>query len=166
MKPSQAEFLLIQLEALLRRFPEIAEDKVLRADMFEGETEISDVLTDLIRLGEDARALRDGTKEQLARLKERAERFDRRLAFSRAFMAALLETANLRRWELPEATVFLRNNPPTVVGEIDGDKLPDDLVEIVRKPNKAFIKLALQEGRVIEGLQLSNSPPSITVLVK
>jgi predicted RNA-binding protein len=166
MREQDADQLRIVIENLVRRYPEIAEDAVLRADMLDGETEISEVLTDLIRVGEDARALRDATKQQLANLKARAERFDRRLEFSREMMAALLDVANLRKWELPEATVYLRNNPRQLVGDLNADALPDDLVKIERSPDKAKIKDALKAGRVIEGVQLSNAAPSLVVTVK
>lgn len=166
MREQDADALRIEIENLVRKYPEIAEDEVLRADMLDGETGISDVLTDLIRMGEDARALRDATKERQDELKARAERFGRRIEFTRSLIMAILEVADLRKVELPEATVYLRNNPPQIVGEPDGDKLPDDLVKIERKPNRTAIKDALKAGRVIDGLALSNSPPSVVVTVK
>lgn len=166
MRERDADQLQIEIEALIRQYPEIAEDEILRADMLDGETSISDVITSLIRLGEDARAMRDGTKERLEELKARGERFGRRIDFARALIFKILETANLRKVELPEATVYLRNNPPQLVGEVDGDKLPDDLVKIERKPDKKKIKEALQAGLTLEGLALSNSPPSVVVTVK
>ena len=166
MRPAEAQLLFAVIERLITKYPEIAEDAVLRADMLEGETDISDVLTDLIRVGEEARAFRDATKQQQDNLKARAERYGRRLEFTREFMMAILEAADLRKWELPEATVFLRNNPPQLVGEPDADALPDDLVKIERKPDRAKIKDALKAGRAIEGLQLSNQPPSVVVTVR
>lgn len=166
MKRHEADALRLEIENLIRAFPEIAEDEILRADMLEGSTNLIDVLTDLIRIDEDARAFRDGTKEQQARLKERAERFDRRIEFTRALMMTILNAANLRKCELPEATVYLRNNAPSLMGTPDVDKLPDDLVKIERKADRIKIKEALQAGRAIEGLALSNSPPSVVVTVK
>lgn len=166
MTPTETQLLIAVIERLVRKYPEIAEDAVLRADMLEGETQISDVLTELIRVGEEARAFRDATKEQQANLKARADRYDRRLDFTREFMADILDAANLRKWELPEGTVFLRNNPQQLVGEIDPALLPDDLVKIERKPDRAKIKDALKAGRFLDGLQLSNAAPSVVVTVK
>jgi len=166
LKVKDVTDLRTHIEAVLRAYPELAQDAELRADMLEGETAIADLLTVLIRLGEDARGYRDGTKEQQARLKSRADRYDQQIEFSRALMMAILESAQLRKFELPEGTVFLRNNAPQIVGEVNGDRLPNDLVTIVRKPDKAAIKEALETGRVVEGLQLSNSPPSVVVMVK
>jgi hypothetical protein len=166
MKEQDANAVRLEIENLILRFPEIAQDEILRADMLDGETSISDVMTDLIRMGEDARAMREATKDQLANLKARGERFDRRLEFSRALMMSIMNAADLRKFELPEGTIFMRNNPQQIVGEVDGDKLPDDLVRIERKPDRTKIKEALKEGRALPGLALSNSPPSIVVTVK
>jgi hypothetical protein len=166
MNEKEADMLRIEIEALIRQHPEIAEDEVLRADTLDGETSISDVLTDLIRLGEDAKALRDASKSQQENLKARAQRFDRRVEFTRALMLAILDAAHLRKIELPEATIFLRNNAQQIVGDADPTTLPDDLVKIERKADRTAIKDALKAGRELPGLSLSNSPPSVVVTVK
>lgn len=166
MKPNEIDALRLEIENLLRLYPEIAEDEVLRADMLDGETSMADVLTGLIRLGEDARTMRDATKTQLDNLKARSERFGRRLEVTRSLMHSILNVANLKKVELPEATVYLRNNPQQLIGEPDGDALPDEFVKIKRMADRAAIKAALQAGRELPGLQLSNAPPSIMVMVK
>jgi len=158
--------LRIEIEGLIRQYPEIAEDEILRADMLDGETAISDVLTSLIRMGEDARSMRDATKDQLDNLKARGDRFGRRLEFTRALIFKILDAAHLRKMELPEATVYLRNNQPALIGEPDGDKLPDEFVRVERKPDKKKLKEAMQAGQVFEGLALSNQPPSVVVTIR
>ncbi|QIO34353.1 siphovirus Gp157 family protein [Bradyrhizobium sp. 1(2017)] len=166
MNEQEADMLRGEIERLIHDYPEIAEDEVLRADMLDGETAISDVLTDLIRMAEDAKAMRDATKSRQDDLKARAQRFDRRVEFVRSLMLAILDAANLRKVELPEGTIFLRNNAQQIVGEIDPAVLPDDLVKIERKADRAAIKDALKAGRDLPGLVLSNSPPSVVVTVK
>jgi hypothetical protein len=166
MREQDADALRVEIQNLILRYPEIAEDQILRADMLDGETSISDVMTDLIRMCEDARAMRDGTKDQLNNLKLRGERFDRRIEFARSLMMAILGAADLRKLELPEGTVYLRNNAQQIVGEVDAAKLPDDLCKIERKPDKAKIKEALKAGQALDGLALSNSPPSVVVVVR
>jgi hypothetical protein len=166
MREQIADALRLEIESLIRQFPEIAEDEILRADMLDGETDIADVMTHLIRVDRDSKAMKDATKAQLDELKERGERFMTRAAATRALMMAILNAASLRKWELPEATIYLRANPQQIVGEPDADKLPDDLVKIERKPDKKKIRDALLAGTAIEGLALSNSPPSVVVTVK
>jgi hypothetical protein len=155
----QANRLRLAIEDLIRRYPEIAEDEVLREDMLEGETSIDEVLGSLARVRRDTRGLRDDSKAQLEDLKARRERFDRRYDFFTELMTAVLDVAGLR-------TIYLRNNPPNIVGEVDPEKLPDDLVKIERKADRDKIKEALKAGRELEGLALSNSPPSLVVTVK
>ncbi|MBR0882441.1 uncharacterized protein (UPF0335 family) [Bradyrhizobium japonicum] len=166
MNEREADMLRTEIERLIGQYPEIAEDEVLRADMLDGETQISDVLTHLIREGEDAKAMKEATKARQDDLKARAQRFERRVEFTRDLMLAILDAANLRKLELPEGTIFLRNNPQQIVGEVIPDALPDDLVKIERKPDRTKIKDALKAGRELPGLALSNSPPSVVVTVK
>jgi Gp157 protein len=156
----------IKIERLLLDYPEMADDEVLRADMLSAETEIDDVMTSLIRAGEDARAFRDGGKEQISRLQERGKRFDRRIEYTRELLMTILAAANLRKKELPEATVYIRHNPPSIVGDLDPAKLPDDVVRIERKVNKTLLREAMEAGRSFDGLQFSNSPPSVVVSVR
>ncbi|QOG21355.1 siphovirus Gp157 family protein [Bradyrhizobium sp. SEMIA] len=166
MNERDADMLRAEIARLLQLYPELADDEVLRADMLDGETQMSDVLTHLIREGEDAKAMKEATKTQQENLKARTQRFERRVAFTRELMLAILDAANLRKLELPEGTIFLRNNPQQVVGEPDATTLPDDLVKIERKPDRKAILAALKDGRELPGLVLSNSPPSIVVTVK
>lgn len=81
MNEREADMLRAEIETLIRHYPEIAEDEVLRADMLDGETALSDVLTDLIRMGEDAKAMSTATKARQDDLKARAQRFDRRVEY-------------------------------------------------------------------------------------
>ena len=166
MREKDADQLRTEIENLIRQYPEIAEDEILRADMLDGETAIGDVLTYLIRAGEDARSMRDATKAQLDNLKARGDRFGRRIDFTRALIFKILEAANLKKMELPEATVYLRNNQPALIGEPDGDKLPDEFVKVERKPDKKKIKDAMIAGTTFEGLALSNQPPSVVVAIR
>ena len=166
MREQDADALRLRIENLILQYPEIAEDEVLRADMLDGETPITVVMTDLIRTGQDTIALRDATKQRLADLKARGDRFDRRIDFIKSLMMAIMEAAGTRKFELPEATIYFRNNPQQIVGEPNADTLPDELVRIKREPDRAKIKEALKAGLSIEGLSLSNSPPSIVVTVR
>jgi hypothetical protein len=165
MKPHIVDALRIAIEDLTRRYPEVAEDAILRADMLEAETDIKEVLTGLIRIDKDARGLRDNAKEQLADLKARGERMNRRVEVTRSLMMSILDAAGSRKFELPEATIYLRNNSPAIVGEVDPEKLPDDLVKIERKADRVKVKEALAAGRELDGLALSNAPPSLILTV-
>ena len=78
-------------------------------------------------------------------------------------MLRILQAAELKKVELPEATLSQRNSPPQLVGNVDPELLPDDLCRIKREPNKTAIKEALLKGDLVPGMYLSNSPPSLTI---
>jgi hypothetical protein len=154
------------IEALLREYPDLADDELLRADMLSGETNIEEVLTELFRTGNRSAKMVEVQTKELADLKTRRSRFERRVEFLRELMLRVLQSANLKKIELPLVTLSQRNPPPQVIGEVDADALPDDLVRIIREPNKTAIREALLEGREVPGLVLSNSPPALTVRAK
>ena len=78
----------------------------------------------------------------------------------------LTSLEKLRKVELPEVTLSLRNNPPKLMGEPDPETLPDDLVKVTRTPDKMKIKAAIEAGRTVEGYAMSNQPPSLMIRVK
>jgi hypothetical protein len=166
VNPVDVEQLRLRIEALRRDYPDLDTDEVLLSDMLEGATDIATVLTELHRHIDDAKALRDGTAERLDELKDRKTRFDRRMQFYRDLILRVLETANLRKVELPEATLSLRNNPPQLIGDPDPNELPDEFVKVRREPDKAAIRSALEAGRAVPGFVLNNAPPSLTIRVK
>jgi Siphovirus Gp157 len=161
-----ADALRREIERLLRDYPELADDEVLRADMLDGSTEIGDILTSLVRTNQDALALKEGTKARLDELKARGDRFTKRTEFVRALIFKIMETARLKKLELPEATLSIRNNPQQIVGDPDAAALPDDLCRIKREPDKKKIRDALLAGQDVPGCTLSNAPPSLMIGVK
>jgi hypothetical protein len=155
-----------RIDLLLREYPDLVEDDVLRLDMIEGETDFSKIMTRLVRLVQDAKALQDGTTERLNELSQRKKRFEHRVDAFRDLIRLLMETAGTKKLELPEATLSMRAGIPSLVGDPDPNELPDTLVKIERKPDRTKIREALERGDLIPGCALSNSPPSLTLRVK
>ena len=155
-----------QIANLLLQYPELHEDAVLRADMIEAETDANELLTEIVRRIEDAKALRDGTKDRLDDLKTRKDRFGRRIDALRDLAFKIMDAANLRAVELPEATLSIRKGQLQIVGEPDLARLPDSLVKIIREPDKVAIKEALQSGKPVSGCELGNGQPSISIRIK
>jgi hypothetical protein len=166
MLANDANALRAEIEFLLSQYPELADDEILRADMLEGSTDIREVLTDLNRTLQDTKALIDGTQGRMDELAERRLRFRRRTEFVRDLMQRILESAQIRKIELPEVTLSLKNNPQQIIGEPDPEALPDDLVKIAREPDKKKIRAALMAGCEVPGVVLSNAPPSLMIKVK
>jgi hypothetical protein len=151
------------IEALIREYPDLGEDEILRADMLDGETDLRSVLTMLFNTVDDNKAMIAAITERLQQLSARRARFGRRVEFLRELMLKILQSAQLRKIELPEATLSQRTVPPQIVGEVDADALPDDLCIIRREPNRNAIREALLNDRAVPGLSLSNSPPALLV---
>jgi hypothetical protein len=166
MLEQQTTVLRQQIEALMREYPELAEDEILRADMLEGETNLAEVVTAIHRMTEDAKALRDGTQERLDDLTSRRNRFKSRVEFGRELILKILNAADIKKLELPEVTISLRNNKPALIGDVDPGLLPDELVKITRAVDRAKVREAIEAGNVVEGFTLSNAPPSLLVKVK
>jgi hypothetical protein len=166
MLNQQTNQLRQHIELLMREYPELADDEFLRADMIEGTTDINEVLTSIVRMMDDARALRDGTKDRLAELKSRKERMEMRVEFGRHLILKILDAAHLHKVELPDATLSLRHNPPQLVGDPDPNELPDELVKIKREANKAKIREWLESGRDVPGVVLGNAAPTLLMRVK
>jgi len=165
-KIDNVDRLRIEIEALLRDYPDLAEDDVLRADTLEGATDIRDVLIGLGRALDDSKALVAGVHSRIEELCARKERFDARTDLIRDLIFRVLDSAQLKKIELPEVTLSLRNNPPALTGNTDPALLPDELVKITRAVDRKKIRAAIEAGQAVPGFQLSNAPPSLMVRVK
>jgi hypothetical protein len=166
MLEQQANTLRLEIEALLREFPDLADDEILRADMLEGETDIREIVTSVNRMMEDAKALRDGTVARLDELASRKGRFQQRMDFGRELIRKILESAQIRKLELAEVTVSLRNNAPALMGEHDPESMPSEFCKVTRTIDRKKVREALEAGRDVEGFYLSNAAPSLMVKVK
>ena len=156
-----------QIANLYLEYPELKEDDaVLRVDTLTGATNLGEMLTAILHSLEDAKALRDGTQGRLDELKARQDRFKLRIEFLRLMITKIMQHVEVGKIELPEATLSMRKGSAQLIGDPDPAELPDDLVRIVRQPDKAKIKEALERGEEVPGFVLSNAPPSLSVRVK
>jgi hypothetical protein len=152
-----------QIEALIRAEPDMEQDATLRADMLDGETDIRGVLTRLVAAADYSKWLVDGINGDLGHMVARKQRHMRRVEGLRAMMLSVLQSADLKRFDLFKVTLLQRHQPQQIVGEVDPDKLPDDLCRITREADRAAVRDALLHGRHLPGLSLSNSPPGLTI---
>jgi hypothetical protein len=155
--------LKLDINNLRLRYPEMAEDETLNEDMLQGATSIDEVLTTLIRRIDDSGFLLEGLSMRMGELRERKQRFERRIEALRGLILSVLQVADLKKVELAEATLSQRAGQQQIVGEPDPARLPDDLVRIKREANRTAIREALQAGRALEGLSLSNAPPTLAI---
>lgn len=150
---------------LLAAYPELAEDEVLRADMFEAETDLHEVLSSLVSMQADDDAMVAAIKLRIDDLHARKARYERRKEGLRSLIQSVMDKAGLKSVPLPEATVSLswRKPGPVVVDEA---ALPDGFVKTIRKPDAAKIREAVASGQIPPGVALDNGKPVLTIRSK
>ena len=153
------------VDALKAAYPELAEDGLLLADMVEGETEVFEVLSHLVRQSNETKAISGGLGEYCRQLTARKARLERRVEALRALILSIMEAAGLPKAQLPEATIYVRAGVRRPVISEPAD-LADEFVRTERLPNMEAIKAALAEGRDVAGAHLSNGEPSLAVLLR
>jgi hypothetical protein len=154
-----------QINNLLVQYPELVEDPILRADMIEGETEAHEFLEELEDRRIDALIEIDGITPRLLDMGLRQKRFERRVEAIRELMFNIMEMAGLKKHEMALATLFIRNGPEKVI-VTDEQRLTDEYVRIKREPNKIAIKQALENGVPVDGAELSNPMPVLSIKTK
>lgn len=154
-----------QVANLLVSSPELADDEILRADMIEGETDAFSFLSRVVRMIGDAEALAGGTAQYISDLRERQARVERRIEGLRSLAFKVMETADLRKLELPEATLALRKSPRKVI-ITDEASLPNQAFRTKREPDKQAIKALIESGQNVYGAVLSNTEMCLSIRVK
>jgi sugar-specific transcriptional regulator TrmB len=153
-----------QIQNLKVSNPEVMEDDETWLLALESETNVEELLTQIVRQIEDTKALVVGTKDRFEELKARKDRFESRVESLRALAFKLMEAADLPKLELPEATLSIRSVPPSVM-ITDEEKLPDIACKFERKPDKTKIKELLASGWVA-GATMSNGSKSLSIRIK
>jgi hypothetical protein len=160
------DHLRLAIEDLIRNYPDLEEDEMLRADMLDAETDIEGVLTALFQAVDNNKLMVSAITARTHELAARKKRFERRVEFLRSLMLQVLQTADLKKYELAEATLSQRASQPAIVGEPDVAALPADLCRVTVEPDRVKIREALLAHREVPGLALSNSPPVLSINVK
>lgn len=154
-----------QIENLKVAFPDLLDDDDTWLLALESETDVKEYLRTVERKREDAAALEEALSLTIDALRQRKARFERREQAMRALMFSAMQTADLTRLEMPEATLSIRQGTPKVV-ITDEAAIPDEFVRIKREPDKALIKTALNNFEDVPGATMSNVEPVLAVRVK
>jgi len=91
--------------------------------------------------------------------------FERREQALRTLIFTIMTTANLRKAELPEATVSVRNGTPKVV-IVNEKEIPDEFMRIKKEPDKQRLRAALSAHENVAGAALSNAEPTLAIYVR
>lgn len=160
-----AKTIAVQIDALLASFPDMADDDELRADMIDGETDFSTVMSRALNREREARAMVEAIKARTEDLTERRRRFERRIEAMRSLMLSLMSAADQTSVVLPEATISMAKGRETV--EVtDVDALPQGTYRTVRQPDKATLLNLLKSGEQIPGAALATGDVTLSVRSK
>jgi len=165
MNPLNIALIEREIENLIASFPELADDETLRADMIAGSTEAEEVLSKIVDRMQEAETMASAIAKRVNDLNARGASFDRRGDAMRALALRIMNAAQLRKMPLPEATLSIRVNPPSVIIH-DETEIPDDFTKFEIKIDRTKIKEALKAGQIVPGASLSNGSESLSVRVK
>jgi Siphovirus Gp157 len=139
-------------------------------DMLAALTEegvgVDDIIRRLVRSALDDKASAAGAKLRMTDLKARFERFERHEDAKRATVLSIMEALGLSRFVDPEFSLSVSPGKPGVIITSESELPEWAVVEtVVRTPDKAAIKAALELGDVA-GAVLSQASPVLTVRSK
>ena len=146
---------------LIAQYPDDAE---LLTDMLEGCTDLHELCSRLNAKRLDADDMVKSLTARISDNQARKKRFEVRSKSYRATLVELLEAAQQKKVELPEATISLSVKKPKRV-VLDESLVPDSYCKFTttRKPDLAAIKAATKH---VNGTQMDNGGVSLTVRVK
>lgn len=162
MKRLDPQHIQSQIHALLAKYPELAEDETLRLDMIEAETDAKTLLEYLVRRMAEADSYDTSIGLYIKELSARRSRMNRRSEAARELMFKILEAAELKNIELPEATLSIRNGVPKVI-VTDESALPEQFVKVERTVKKSEIAKSIKDGNSVAGAELSNAEPVLSI---
>lgn len=149
------------LRETLGKLPGMDEETV--RDSIEGETDLHGAISGAVDMLTDTEVMVEGLDAKIGELQARQKRYEDRRDFLRAAIEQAMVIGNLKKLELPEATLSLGNRAPGLV--ITDESLvpasfwkqPDPVLD------KAAIKAALKEKQQVPGVTLGNGTISLTI---
>lgn len=137
-------------------------DDELLADMLEGETDAAEWLDRLLDQEADDDAMSAALSARVKDMQDRKARIGRRKEARRALMLALLDAADLPKWERPLATVSITRRAPKPI-ITDESALPEGFWRVKREPDMAAIRAAHMPP---PGTSFDNGGRTLTVRTK
>lgn len=153
-----------QIAALRHFHPELDDDTQLLEDSLEGSTDLHEVVTKLVRVERDAASFSTAIKAQEEALADRRARYVKQQQIYRTMIHALLDAAGQTKLRIPEATISISQGRAGCI-ITDETALPDQFVKIERIPKKSEITAALLAGERVQGAEMKNSQPHLSIRI-
>lgn len=141
------------------------DDEQLVHDMIEGETSFLELLSKILDAKREAETMQEAIKQRIKDLGERAKRYENKSERLRSIVYEAMRLVDMRKIELPEATLSI-GAARQAVQIIDPDLLPPDCVKVTRTPDKTEIAKRLKDGASVPGAALSNGGETLTIRTK
>lgn len=138
------------------------EDVQLRTDMIEGSTDAYEWMDWCVERIYAENALIEQISERQRRLLQRKKSAEARARSLREIIHVLMNTTGDKKVKRPEFTLSVRKSPDKVL-VVDDSFLPDECVEVVRKPKLSIIKDFLASGKTIQGVEVSSGGETISI---
>ena len=151
-----------QVSNLLLRYPELANDEDGLALSIESETEVPELLAQLVEIEAEAASMAGALQTRIADLHIRSDRYAKRGKAARELAHVIMADAGLPKLELPEATLSIRKGTIKVVVP-DDDAVPDRFCRFVRSVDKTALKTALDAGEPLNYAALERGPDSLSI---
>lgn len=142
----------------------IADDETALHDAIEGETGLIDAINEAVTRIIEIEALDEALAARAKRIAERRSRLDAQAERLRTSIVVAMADVDLKKIELPEATLSRKASPPKVIVTSEADLPSKYLVEKVSvAPDKRALLEALKAGEAVPGATLSNTAETLAI---
>ena len=151
-------------ERLLFEEPDL--DERTLADTIEGLTDLHEIVTAVVRSALEDEALATGLKSRVGEMQGRLERLEDRASKRRQIARDVMTEIDLKKIVAPDFTVSVRPGSPALL-VVNETAIPASFFE-PREPrlNRSALLAELKAGVPVAGVELSNSPPVLSVRTK
>lgn len=149
---------------LLNIRTEIGDDEDLALTAVEGETNLVEAITEALNRVLEIEAMEEAIALQQKALSQRKDRLSNQAERIRAAILLAMGSADLKKLELPRATLTRKAMPAKVIITSEAD-LPSAFVieKTELKPDRKALLEALKANQKIPGAELSNGGESLMI---
>jgi hypothetical protein len=141
-------------------------DDVTLADTVEGLTDLHEILAAVIRAALVDEALASGLKARIKEMQERLARLEERASKRRQIAREAMSETGIKKITAPDCTASLRPGTPSLV-VTDEAAIPESFWEPqAPRLKRQELVVELKQGRAVQGAQLSNPEPVLSVRSK
>jgi len=158
----EAQVWRLTRDRLLEMIPELADDEECLVDTVDGETGLDEAVGRIAQTVVMDKAIAAGLADTIKRLQEKKALHSDRARRKTAAIFYLMDDLSRPKIVSFGITCAIQKNPPSV-GQADVDQLPKKYIKTTREPDKKAILIALKEGKVIRGAQLSNQATRLSI---